>query len=305
MVQILLATYNGECFVKEQIESLMKQTYNNIQVIVRDDGSSDETVNILNKLKTIYSDKLFIVKDKKKCGSSKSNFMQLLKHATADYVMFCDQDDFWFSEKVHTTLKAMKKYEELNPEKPVLIYSNYEETDSQLIPIKSNKKNNQIYNEHLDVNHLLVQNYVTGCTMMINKLLYQNTLEYRDEMLMHDWWIALYAATFGKIIHIQDVLMYYRQHQNNVVGAINVRSLSYIIRKALDNNTKNSMQAYLRQADAFYKLYENSMSLYNKKIYKEFLNIITYGKLKRVLLLLKRKYLKSTLMRIIGQVLYV
>lgn len=304
MVQILIATYNGEKYLEEQILSLINQTYQDIQILIRDDGSTDNTKQIIKKLCKRYSKKIVLIEDDYQCGSAQSNFMQLLNYATSDYVMFCDQDDYWFPEKVHVTLKAMKKQEERRKE-PILVYSEYQIVDANLIPLKENRKNNQIYNAKLDINHLLVQNYVTGCTIMINKALYKNTLEYKKEILMHDWWLAIYAAAFGKIEHVDTVLMYYRQHGNNCVGATNVRSFKYIVSKIISNQSKIAQRMYISQAKEFEKMYGSNMKTDIKACFKQFTTISQYNKIHRMCILIRGRYLKSTLPRIIGQLVYI
>lgn len=305
MVQILLATYNGEKYVEEQIASLLKQTYKDIQVLIRDDGSTDQTINIIKGLCTQYPQQLILIEDDCRCGSAKSNFMQLLKYASADYVMFCDQDDVWFEDKVRFTLEVMKKEENKRQNSPVLIYSDYQVMTSELLPLNINVKSNQIYNEKLDINHLLVQNYVTGCTMMVNKSLYNNTLVYREELLMHDWWLAIYAATFGVVKHIPKTLMYYRQHENNYVGAVNVRSVSYIWAKIKDKSIRESNDLYYKQAKAFYEQYAEQMDEKSRKIFETFLNIPNSVKVIRIIKLVKGQYLKNTFIRVLGQFWYI
>lgn len=304
MVQILLATYNGELYLREQIGSLLKQTEKQIEILIRDDGSTDGTLQIIQEMCQKYPEQIKWIQDEKKCGSALRNFYALLSYADADYVMFCDQDDVWFENKVATTLEAMKQEEEKSGQ-PLLIYSDYIPTDADLNPIVIQKKSNQIDHAKLDVNHLLVQNYVTGCTMMMNRALYENVLEYREEMLMHDWWIAIYAATFGRIMHLQEPLMYYRQHGGNCVGAVNVKSIRYIWKKLRDKETKNANRLYYRQAESFYQLYEERMRGEEREIFSQFLRLPNCKKWKRMEILIKGRYLKSTGVRILGQLWYI
>lgn len=304
MVQILVATYNGEKYVEEQIMSLLNQTYQNIQILIRDDNSSDDTKIILKNLSDKYSEKIVLIDDDCICGSAQSNFMRLMRYATSEYIMFCDQDDYWFPEKVQSMLKIMKQQEKKD-KGPILIYSDYQVTDENLNPIRENKKSNQIYKAKLDINHLLVQNYITGCTIMVNKELYEHTQEYKKEILMHDWWLAIYAATFGKIKHYPRVLMYYRQHGNNCVGAVNVKSLKYIREKAFDKNVRKSNTAYVKQAARFYEFYGAEMSEESKQKFLYFLKIPTRKKIMRILMLCKGHYFKSTFLRIVGQLRYI
>lgn len=305
MVEILVATYNGEKYIKEQIDSLLNQTYKDIRILIRDDGSNDNTVKIIKEYIEKYGNKIVLIEDDIKCGSSMKNFMELTKHASADYVMYCDQDDFWFKDKVKISLEEMKKNEE-NGNKPIALYTDYIETDSNLKELKQNKKNSQIYyKKDLDLSHLLVQNYLTGCCIMVNKELCQSLVEYSDAILMHDWWIAIYAVTFGKIVHIEKEYMYYRQHSNQVVGAKNVRSIKYVLQKLFSGSSKKSMDAYIKQAKYFYKLYSKNMNNETREIFNVFINLPQKNKILRVYYLIKYKFLKSTFARIMGQILYI
>ena len=111
MIAILLSTYNGEKYIKEQIESLLDQTIKNWFLVIRDDGSHDKTVEILKEYSTSYPNKIFIDGSvRENLGAGKS-FMHLLKITHADYYMFCDQDDVWMPDKIERTLAKVKAME--------------------------------------------------------------------------------------------------------------------------------------------------------------------------------------------------
>ena len=124
-------------------------------------------------------------------------------------------------------------------------------------------------------------------------------------MLMHDWWLAIYAATFGKIVHMNKSLMYYRQHGDNVVGSVDIRSLQYVKIKLMSKDTKKANMLYIQQAAAFYEEYENEMEVWQKEVIKAFLEIPNLPKISRIMNLRRGKYLKSTMLRRIGQYFYI
>lgn len=305
MIDILLATYNGEKYIGEQLESLLKQTYQDIRILIRDDGSTDLTLEIIEKYMQKYPEKIELIHDDALCGSAKRNFFQLLQYASSDYVMFCDQDDYWFTDKVEQTYEEMKRQEEKTKETPVLIFTNYEATDGSLKKMAVNEKQMQTFKYNLDFCHLLVQNYVTGCTMMVNKALYSKAKTYDDAILMHDWWLALYASAFGKIVHMNKSTMFYRQHGNNCVGAVNIKSIKYRIRKLRDPKTKASHKLYINQATSFYNMYGSDLSENTKKLLLGFLEIDQFCKPIRIYKLIKGLYLKSDFIRILGQLWYI
>lgn len=217
-IDILMAAYNGGRFIAEQIDSILAQTFQDFRLLIRDDGSSDNTPAIIEDYAQKYPDKIEIVHDDVVCKSPAKNFMELLKHARADYVMFCDQDDYWLPYKLQVTIWHMKRTEHANPNKPVLVCSGMKLVDSELHSMGS------IYlvdipEKRYSFRELLPSNCSAGCTQMMNRIMYQDLGEWRECIRLHDWWTMLYASAFGVIEHIPAVLMLYRQHENNVIGA--------------------------------------------------------------------------------------
>lgn len=302
-----MATYNGEKYLKQQFNSLLKQTYQDFRILVRDDGSTDNTIAIIEGYAKRYPEKIIYIQDKKKGGSAAKNFFYLISYASADYIMFCDQDDIWLPDKIDKTYKKMLAIEcSRGKKEPVLVFSTYKPVDEKLKPIYLKEKNNQISAYNLDFNHLLVQNYVTGCLMMCNKALYSNCGDFDDGILMHDWWLALLASSTGTICHIPDIMMLYRQHNNNEVGCVDVKSFRYRLSKFLDKDTRNKQYLYLAQAELFYKRYSDILDANAKKQLTDFISIYRQSsKLKRMYGLIKGCYLKSDVVKIIGQLLYI
>lgn len=144
MVQILMATYNGEKFISKQINSLLNQTYTDIQVLIGDDDSKDGTVRIIEKYVESNPDKVVLIRDEAKCGSATSNFMQLTKYATSDYVM-CVIGTILASNKVEITLKAMEKAEKENgSDIPIMVFAKYKAVDGELNDLHRSEKGSQI-----------------------------------------------------------------------------------------------------------------------------------------------------------------
>ena len=307
MIEILLAAYNGEKYISEQIHSILCQTYQDFRILIRDDGSSDNTVKIIKKYVEAYPQKIVYIEDDKKGGSAAKNFFYLIDYATSDYVMFCDQDDYWLPNKIEITYKNMLRLEKKNGNNtPILVFASYKAVDSKLIPINLKKSHNQISKYKLEFSHLLVQNYVTGCLMMCNKALYSKCGNYDDNILMHDWWLALLASSMGVIYHIPKEVMYYRQHGNNEVGAVDVKSFKYRIGKFLDKKTREKQYLYLAQAKLFYKRNKRFIRDEISKQLEHFISIYNEPlKVKRQYQLIKGHYLKSDIIRIVGQLWYV
>ncbi len=306
MVDILIATFNGGKYLREQIESILNQSYKDYKIIIRDDGSSDDTVEIINSYIVKYPGIISMVSDNCKCGSACSNFMQLLKYTTADYIMFSDQDDYWLPSKVQHTLDMMLQIErEIGSERPILVYGKYKPVDSNLMELHINEKHRQEATHNHHFSNLLVQNCVNGCLMMVNRTLADAMGNYNNSILMHDWWAALIAAGGGSIGFVNEVMMLYRQHDNNVVGSVNTKSISYIINKVFDSKTKESSTSYLNQAKLLIERNYDDLSENNKVVLKEFINLFDRPKIIRMFKILNGHYLKSDFVRIVGQLWYI
>jgi glycosyltransferase involved in cell wall biosynthesis len=306
MVDIVIATYNGEKYLREQLDSIINQTYKNIKIYIRDDGSKDNTVNIIKEYVEEYPEKIVYITDNVKCGSAKSNFMQAMKYTSSEYIMFSDQDDIWLPEKIRHSLIRMKKIENrYGPDIPILVFGSYRPVDEHLNYIKGKEKKRQEAKYKLNFSNLLVQNYVNGCLMIINRKLAELMGEYNDGILMHDWWAALIAAGAGKINHIDEVMMLYRQHTDNVVGSVDVKSFKYRIGKLKDPKTKDASSYYFRQAELLYCRCKSNLSEKNRKLLKQFIELYHKKKRDKIIGLIKGNYLKSDFVRIMGQFWYI
>ena len=135
-IDILLAAYNGERYIAEQLDSLLSQTFQDFRILIRDDGSSDNTPAIIEEYSRKYPGQVEIVHDDVVCKDPVKNFFELLKHARADYVMFCDQDDVWLPKRVQATYDRMKEVERDNHGKAVLVFCGKRHVDSNLNSIE-------------------------------------------------------------------------------------------------------------------------------------------------------------------------
>ena len=234
MIAILMATFNGEKFLSEQIDSIIKQTYHDWSLFIRDDGSSDNTLDIINTyIKGNHN--IHLIQDDYSKKGAKWNFMHLLELIDADYYMFCDQDDVWHPNKVSRELSEIQKIEK--PGVPALVCSDLCIVDQFLQTI------DESFWRYMKLRpSLLVQkryaiscNLFTGCTMMFNNKAKEISLPFTEYMMLHDYWVGLNViAHDGAIGAIPEQLILYRQHQNNVCGAQPIgKSFSYYIRKVI------------------------------------------------------------------------
>lgn len=205
-----MSTYNGEQYLREQLESILSQTYKNIEVLIRDDGSTDSTLKILKEYSGLYNNISFY--QGKNFKPAKSFLDLLRKVSCADFYAFCDQDDVWQNHKIEV---AVTKLIESQSE---LYYSAYSTVDKYGNIIQENV-NNHSHDDTLG--NSFVDLAVTGCTMVFTrKLLEIITKSKPNEIMMHDSWIYKTALCMGfKVIYDKNAYIYYRQHDHNVIGA--------------------------------------------------------------------------------------
>ncbi len=216
-IDILLATYNGEKFVKEQIESILNQTYENFNLIISDDASTDNTLNILEEYEK-KDTRIKIFKKEKNKGLI-DNFEFLLKNVTSDYFMFSDQDDIWKKDKIEKSINKLKE------ENSGLVYTDLEIVDEKLNVIyPSYWKYKQIYKKIIKYNNfeaLYLNNFVTGCTILAKSKYIKDILPLprNSKFVLHDYWTALIISAKDKISYVEEPTIQYRQHKNNRVGS--------------------------------------------------------------------------------------
>ncbi len=231
-IAILLSTYNGTKYLEEQLDSILNQTYSNYVIVARDDGSYDDTIQLLNEYAKKFTDKFHLLeKDSLNRGASDS-FSYLIEYVLENkqslglesaYMMFCDQDDIWSLEKIDKQVDEMLKVEKHQTETkpmPVLIHSNLRVVSEE----KSLIAESFVHYQGLEIErnrftNLVISNVVTGCTAFINEALARKAVPVSKEAIMHDWWLSLVASAFGKLVFIDAPLVSYRQHDMNAIGA--------------------------------------------------------------------------------------
>jgi glycosyltransferase involved in cell wall biosynthesis len=221
-VDILLATYNGARFLDRQIESILDHLQPGRRLLVRDDGSSDGTMSILQRFSERHPEYITLLADGgERLGPSK-NFGRLLERADADYIMFCDQDDVWLPSRISKPLERMQVVEEkYGRDTPLLVHTDLAVVDENLQPLASSFwKYSRIDPRTGDrLSRLLVRNVVTGCATTINRALARRAYPIPTGAVMHDWWLALVAAGCGRVEYLPEATVLYRQHSNNAIGA--------------------------------------------------------------------------------------
>lgn len=294
MIDILMATYNGEKYISEQLDSIIGQDFNDWKLLIRDDGSKDNTIFIINKYMKKFPDKIELINNENRNLGVKLNFGELMKHSKNQYCMFSDQDDVWLPNKISITLNKMKELEKVyGSKKPVLVHTDLKVVNKDLELLnKSFCKYSNIDPKRNALNKLLVKNTVTGCTMMMNSKLKKVISEIPKECVMHDHWISLVASVCGIIEFIDIPTILYRQHGNNQIGANN----NSLFKKFIKNIKEFRYRFYIEQAEMLYKNYSSFFNSKDSRIIKEFIQLRKYNCIKKRYVIIKNNYFTNVML---------
>lgn len=219
---ILLAAFNGAKYIQAQIESIQKQSVEDWILLVRDDGSTDETVTVVEKLAA--DDPRISVLDNSGqfARGAIRNFSQLMAaglNTECNVFFLCDQDDIWDVQKLE--LQSRMFSQQGCETSPLIVHSDLEVVDDDLRQIHPSLIGHMALESEprKPLNYILTRNYVTGCAAACNRRLLEGALPVSDKAIMHDWWLAAVAAGTGEIKYIDRPLVRYRQHDGNTIGA--------------------------------------------------------------------------------------
>ena len=203
MISVCVATYNGERFIREQIDSILRQLSSDDEIIVSDDGSTDDTISIINSI----DDKRIRIIEGPRKHSPTQNFECAMKEAKGDYIFLADQDDVWKPNKVEVCIKWLQNYD--------CVVSDAEVTDSNLNPLYSSLyaimqvRQGRIYNT-------IWKNGYTGCCMAFRRNVLKASLPFPKNIPMHDIWIGNVAAYKYSMKFIPDKLIMFRRHNETI-----------------------------------------------------------------------------------------
>lgn len=303
-IDVLLATYQGAAFLEEQLNSIFGQTTLPSQIIIRDDSSTDDTLKILLKFKELYPHLITLLPSQRRLGV-KGNFSELMQHSSAEYIFFSDQDDIWNPNKIEMTLERMKKMErQYGKSTPLLVHTDLIVVGSDLKLIHpSFWKFTGLNPKGAELNRLLAQNMITGCTMVINRALLEQALPIPNEAMMHDWWVGLVAAAFGYIDFISLPTLQYRQHLSNDVGAKNYGLSRYILSYFKKNKQPSLFSKSCLQAARFVEQYNQSLNEKSIQLIATYAALEKMPYIKQKYTLFKNKFFKHGFLRNLRHVL--
>lgn len=261
-IDILLATFNGELYLENQLLSLLSQTFKNWHLIIHDDGSTDKTLAILKKFET-EDNRITIISDNIRCGGAAKNFLHLLNYSRSELVIFCDQDDIWFENKL--ALLANEFTESVTA--PLAVFCNgfaYSEDQGVI-----NQKITSTFPSNLK-EQLFLNAGIQGCSLMFNRALLDKLHTSPKVNAMHDHFVTLGAICFGSLKYLDKSLMLYRQfHVNKATSNINY-SISKRIASIFRSDIPVIDRLHLNATLSFYETYENDLGAAQRKLFQQY-----------------------------------
>ena len=254
MLHILLSTYNGERYLAAQMDSILSQTYSDWKLFVRDDGSTDGTLRLLNQYAK-QDKRITLISDGENIGACKSFERLLTTCGDADYFAFADQDDVWDANKLSLCIEAIQHAEQETPDMPIVVHTDLRVVDEHLQEVASSFwRYSRIYPNLLDthIRYLAICNSVTGCAMLFNRAARTCALPMGRNAYMHDAWIALMTCYHhGRVIAVPQTTVAYRQHSGNVLGAVRYS----VFQRSLARRREEAQIAFLRAKGYVYRSY--------------------------------------------------
>lgn len=279
MIDILLATYNGEQYLKTQLYSLLAQTYTNWRLLIHDDGSTDKTIEIIKEFQKL-DNRITLIEDGIKCGGAGANFLHLLKnYAEAEYIVFCDQDDLWLENKLEVMYERLKQ--ETTP--ATVFASGYLYKDRKEI---FGEIPSPVLTDFKDI--FFISGGLQGCSLMFNKLLLDKVKQYNGYMLMHDDFITISTFTFGKMIYLNEKLMLYRQqHQGKVTANIDLS----VNTRLFKNKFPVVLGKWHHSLCEFFDFFNDKLTPQQKEVISSYMKIYNSNNLlERIQLVLRNKF---------------
>lgn len=283
-----MATYNGENYIEKQLNSILNQTHRDWQLYVRDDQSTDNTIDVLNSFVEKDS-RIKIIQDDLGNLRSTQNFNILMEFCQdfGDYFMFSDQDDIWLDNKIEISLREIKKIENNKPSLVCCAQTLIDEEDNII------NNNNEAYCPKLSLNILMTMNYNYGCTMIINKQLLKRCISIPRSAENHDYWISLIAViSKANYIFLTEKLMLYRQHNNNVSGNYQNSSLKNRWSRIKKNEEIYAIRSKIKMLADVVSRSDKFISQADRELIENYIKIVPKGGIKALSFVIRNEIKK-------------
>lgn len=284
-VDILMATYNGGRYLRNQLLSLQQQTHSDWRLLIRDDGSTDDTLNIIDEFAAHDARIQRVDRDNPENLGAARSFMALTAWATADYVMFCDQDDIWFEKKLEILLTFAQA--NFDADTPSMVYCDaYGYSDSQgviTLPRVSLLQATKLEE------FLFFNGGYQGCSILFNRALNRMATQYRAPFFLHDDVVSLLAHVFGRVHFLPQRLMLYRQHDSNVTGNISGR-FSERFRRIISTQGFVISKPHYDEKKAFFDAYEQALDDDTRRLFLAYFSYADKSRIGRLGVVLRHGF---------------
>lgn len=265
-VTILMATYNGANYIKNQILSLQQQKYNNWQLYIQDDGSKDQTITIIKEM-MVFDSRIHLVDSDYYGKGTGRNFLSLVKCSNSDYTIFCDQDDIWLENKISDMVKFADSLSLGSCNSPSIVYADgyaFSDTTGEI-------DFSGISHNHADglKDFLFFNGGYQGCSIMFNRAMADFLIGYNGYIHLHDDIVSLAAHSLGQVHFLPKKLMLYRQHSNAVTG---IKSFKKNIHEKLQSPVNYLLShKHYSVKKSFYDNYHSLLSKDNSRVFDDFM----------------------------------
>lgn len=310
-VDILMATYQGESWLDVQMSTIFAQDCDDWRLLIRDDGSTDHTRDIIRSWRDRHPGKITFIDEQNAQNLGVSgNFSALMSASSAPYIMFSSWDDVWYRDKVSNAVKAMKAFETKHgPERPLLVHTDVRVVDSNLHELYASgrKELGLMPPANPTVSRFCLENTAWGCTVIINRALLKLAFPIPISARCEDWWLALVAAAFGFIDARPEISIDWRRHGAN--NSAERASWLTLLGRALTNPIKHRRAFYtILESNRetlllFLERFDSSLSSKDRSAVQAFLSLPTLGFLDRRRVILKHRIFFSSWARTIGLLL--
>lgn len=283
-VSILMATYNGEKYLEEQINSLLKQTYPHWTLWIKDDGSTDSTISIIEQY-CLQDSRIHQVSDSNKNLGAGKTFFLLLSYSDTPYTIFCDQDDIWFDTKLEELVRHAE--EKLDINRPGMVYCDAHAYSDALRTITSNSVSH-LHASNLN-EFLFFNSGYQGCSILFNSSLCTMAKNYTADFYMHDDIVSLLGHTFGDVYFLNKPLMLYRQHDYNVTGKT-AQGFWDMVRTFFRKGAAVINRHHYDEKKHFFHYYQANLNEKQKKLFEAYLQYPQLSLFKRLWIVWKYNF---------------
>lgn len=294
-ISVAMATYNGAKYLEEQLFSIINQTFLPQEIIIVDDFSTDRTVEIIERIKEKYPF-ITLYKNEANLGPIKT-FKEAVLKCNYNYIALCDQDDIWEENKLELCFKELKDIDINN--KPSLVFSDLKMIDTDGNLIGNSFWNVQGYNPvKTKLQSLLIGNVVTGCTIMMNEKMKKEIAKMPNDIIMHDYWLALIAFSIGNFKVINETPIRYRVHVNSVTLKSKITFIERVkLFLAVFFDKKNIyLLENIMQTEFFFRIYESELTSEKTILFNKFISLKKHNSLYRKFYVFNVKYLAFSLL---------